>query len=172
MNKDRSNITLIYQGGTDYLNVTPQALFFVELPNNHILTCQLDGSNVKKLNQEASKNLISDGEWVYYLNEDDDDTLYRIRSDGTQRVQITTDTIRCYNVLNEWIYYSNHDDNDSLYRIKSDGTERTKICEGKTSHIYVYGDWIYYLNEVNQYRFQFYKLSLDGTINEPIADKD
>jgi len=170
MNKDRSNITLIYHGGTDYLNVTPQALFFVELPSYHILTCQLDGSNVKKLNQEASKNLISDGEWVYYLNEEDNDTLYRIRSDGTQRVQITNDAIKCYNILNEWIYYSNHDDNDSLYRIKSDCTEKTKIIEGKTSHIYVYGDWIYYLNEEDC--FQFYKLSLDGTINEPIADKD
>lgn len=67
-----------------------------------------------------------DNDWVYYINEDDGNKLYKIKLDGGSRTKICDDRLDNYytEIVNGWIYYQNSNDGNKYYRIKTDGTER------------------------------------------------
>lgn len=94
----------------------------------------------------ANDGLVAQqGEWIYYSNELDDDKLYKIRTDGTQKQKICDDQARYLNVLDDWIYYVK--DYGTLFKIRIDGTKKIQISKEKESvgDINVVGNWIYYV---------------------------
>jgi hypothetical protein len=105
------------------------------------------------------------GDWVYYVNYDDGESLYRIRTDGTERTKLNDDWSTGINVVGDWVYYQNYDD-DSLYRIRTGGTERTKLNDEPSSSINVVGDWVYYVNWDDD--FSLYKIRTDGTERQQV----
>ena len=43
--------------------------------------------------------VAKEGQWIYYRNLDDDDKIYKIRTDGTGRTRISDDNSWCINVV-------------------------------------------------------------------------
>ena len=62
---------------------------------------------------------------IYYINIDDN-RIYRIKTDGTNRMKINDTWTEGLNVSNEWAYYVNSE-NRSIYRIKVDGTNEQRL---------------------------------------------
>ena len=117
----------------------------------------------------TSGNLLNMGlaaiqeDWIYYT--DIDSGIWRVRTDGTGKAQVTDDLAFFINVVGDWIYYNggNYDDDYdsvSLRKIRTDGTEKTVIKEVNGLFTCVVGDWIYYLDSDED---DIYKVKTDGT---------
>jgi Leucine-rich repeat (LRR) protein len=63
--------------------------------------------------------IVSD--WVYYSNSDDNNCLYRIKLDGTERTKITNASSTISEILGDYIYYVN-DVDQKYYRVNTDGS--------------------------------------------------
>ncbi len=113
-------------------------------------------------------NVVDD--WIYYSNADDNHRLYKIRTDGTQRTQLSEDEAVFINVVDGWIYYT-YIEQHGIYKIRTDGTQRTHISEDDANFMNVVDNWIYYSDYSTG---NIYKISTDGTqrilISEDEAD--
>jgi hypothetical protein len=166
MKLDGSSTTLIHKGGIDNMNVTENAIYFTDTTkHNAIMRCNLDGSNLKQINEEYSHSIVVDGDQIYYL--DEQNLLFRLDLTTKQNNQIGSDHIGIYNLIGEWIYYLNKNDHDHLYRMLLSGKQQEQINERVTGSILIYDDLIYYLN-VSQGNM-FFALSVDGKIHQWIG---
>lgn len=110
---------------------------------------------------------INDG-WIYYHNAKDEGKLYKIKTDGTGKEEVCSDSPLSINVVGDWIYYENISDNMKIYKIRKDGTCRTKINDDESWHATVMDNWIYYTNEVDG--GHMYKIGVDGACREKLND--
>jgi hypothetical protein len=111
------------------------------------------------------------GEWIYYSNQGDNGSLYKMKIDGTEKTKLNNSAIRYINVVGDWIYYScsGRDDNDeyildengnrknAIYKIRTDGKRKTELLRGSYRDITVAGDWVFFLAEKD-----LYKMRVDG----------
>lgn len=98
------------------------------------------------------------GDWIYYNN----NTLYKIKTDGTGKTEVSKDVPTFINVVGDWIYYiESLSGTNKMYKVKSDGTERTKLSDDISLYMVVAWDWIYYMNASDQGKL--YKMKTDGT---------
>ncbi len=120
-------------------------------------------------------------EWIYYVNDTDDYSIYKIRTDGSGRTKINDDNSRYLNVVGDWIYYSNYEleglaaaefvdpnRNYNIYKIRTDGNERTQINDDNSLGLKVIDGWIYYRNFSDDGKL--YKIRTDGSDRTKLTD--
>ena len=66
--------------------------------------------------------MAEQGDWIYYVNWDDNYCLYKIRTDGSNKTKVNNDSTGHFRIVGDWIYYEHRDDDWCLYRIRTDGT--------------------------------------------------
>jgi hypothetical protein len=125
------------------------------------------------------------GDWIYYVNDNDGYSIYKIRTDGTGRVKINDDSSRYLNVVGDWIYYSNIEgDSDlvgiikpdhgyNIYKIRTDGSERIKLNNDLSKYLTVVDDWIYYTQAIfngEKLTADLYKIRVDGSNPTKLSD--
>jgi len=112
------------------------------------------------------------GNWIYFISNAGTKKIigkiYKMRPDGTEITQVTTDDAFFIGVIGDWIYYRNEDDLAKIYKIRTNGTERTRLTDDYTGSLFVSGDWMYYSNIDDDSRI--YKVRTDGTGREKISD--
>lgn len=71
------------------------------------------------------------GEWIYYISSDDNNKIYKVKSDGSQITKVSTDSVYNYKftIAGEWIYYINASDSNRYYKVRTDGTQNSAIIE-------------------------------------------
>ena len=76
--------------------------------------------------------------YVYFSNKADDDSLYRMKSDGTNVEKIHPDSVSYIQVINDYIYYvrTNKNGEDVVLRGQPYGIFRLEIGEKKAEQIY------------------------------------
>lgn len=115
------------------------------------------GQRTKLSEDEATGSLVVADGWVYYLTKYDF-SLCRVRTDGTERTQLTdTETAPFFNVSGESVFYANRSDGDSLYVMKTDGSGQKRL-DDISDYINVAGDWVYVLKYDG-----LYGIKSDGT---------
>jgi putative cell wall-binding protein len=106
------------------------------------------------------------GDWIYYFNS----TLYKIKTDGTSKTELSKDMPVFINVVGEWVYYIEvTSGTNQMYKVKIDGTSRTKLSGDKALYMTVVQDWIYYMNISDEGKL--YKMRTDGTSKTKVADE-
>lgn len=110
------------------------------------------------------------GDWIYYRNNSDNGTLYKIKTDNTQKIKLNNEKSKYINVVGDWVYYTNEDELGSINKIKTDGTNKTKLSNDKSANLNVIGDWIYYSNGSAEPWRALYKIRTDGTEQTRITD--
>ena len=115
-------------------------------------------------------HVAQQGDWIYYLNIDDDEKIYKVRTDGSDRTRVNDDTSWHLNVVGDWIYYTNIDDDDEkkIYKICTDGSDRTRVNDDSSFFLNVVGDWIYYTNIDDDEKI--YKIRTDGSDRTRVND--
>lgn len=99
---------------------------------------------IQKLNEDSSVELIVQGEWIYYLNENDNRSIYRISASGSCRQKLNDDCSTGLVADREWLFYVNASDRNSIYRIAIDGSRRQKLNDDWSSNIVAAGGWLYF----------------------------
>ncbi len=105
--------------------------------------------------------VVQDG-YIYYLNGDDNYTLWRTNLYSGEQELITSDRVDCFNVDRLHIYYSNAvSDTPALVRCNLDGSDRTILYEGIVNSINLTSRYIYF----KQYGDDntFYHMPIDGS---------
>jgi len=103
------------------------------------------------------------GDWVYYSNGGDFNSLYKIKKDGTGKKKLNDKSCSNINVAGDYIYFTGKDygEPDRLFKIKTDGSGETALLTGSFNSVSVVGGWIYYRDSGN--KNNIYKVKTDGT---------
>lgn len=152
------------------LNVDNNSVYFIK--DGHITSISAaDGSNETQINNDMVFKFQVVGSSIYYVNEDDNEKLYVINTDGTGKKKVLDKAVTSFNVSDGWIYYSDgttsSDGKDiggsKIYKIKTDGTENTKLNDEVSVGINIVGGWIYYINVKGDSEFYLVKIRTNGT---------
>lgn len=155
-------------------DLTREVVFSVDLSMPAYIRLSYYDSNkeiVTKQIRTAYTNLpfVVYGDWIYFTVKDySEGNICRIKTDGTELVRIGTDDAMNLQIKGNWLYYQKPDD-DKLYKIRPDGTEKTLVLDEKIEEFNVSNDKIYYLKRNDNYKYDFYKMSHNGTNQEKFA---
>lgn len=83
------------------------------------------------------------GNWIYYSNSSDGNTLYKVRSDGSGKTKLTSTPAVNIQVCGDWVIFTN----GNLRKIKTDGTNEQSINNDYIHYYTVISDTIYYYTE-------------------------
>lgn len=107
------------------------------------------------------------GEYIYYSNIYDNDSLYKMNSDGSEKVKLNNEETMYMNILGDWIYYISK---DGIHKIKTDGSENKiikKVNNGEDFfYLYAVGDKLYYRKYLlSEYydKWVVCRINLDGS---------
>lgn len=170
MDLDGSNKTIVSEDNMFMFTIDNDLIYFAY--QDGIYTIDLDGNNKTKISDEVlSDNScinISDG-WIYYSNYNDENKLYKMKTDGTNPTKLNDDDSSKINICSNWIYYFNNDDNNALYRIMTDGSKRMMVNDAEVNILEVTGDWAYYVNKNDNY--SLWRTKLDGSEKMKVSDE-
>jgi len=108
------------------------------------------------------------GDNVYYSNRDDNNRIYRVSRNGSNRESLTDNGAWFVTLVDGWLYYLDEADNYRLYRISTGGEGRTRLSEDSAWYICIEDDWIYYVNRDDGDKI--YRVSSDAGQKEKIND--
>lgn len=128
-------------------------------------------------------DIYVDDDWIYYMNITDVSSpagvpqagyVYKIKTDGTGKTQVTQDVVSSFGYAKGYVYYShlgskNSDgtitrDPEGIYRVNKSGGARKKIIDETSYSIQVDGSYIYYVNEDED--GDLYKVKTTGNSNK------
>lgn len=120
------------------------------------------------------------GDWIYYSTNIDYDygSLYKIKTDGSEKTKVSDDNPSFINVVGDRIYYCNHTyvygdvgfySQYNIYSIKTDGSDRKQLNEDSSNAIIVVDDRIYYRNR-DDTGYNVYSIKTDGSDRKKVTD--
>lgn len=117
----------------------------------------LNGGNRKKLCDDYVVDLVTDGEYIYYENLNDEKE-YRIKTDGTNRELLANIRGWNLNALGDSIYFSSE---DGVYSVKKDGSRLKKLSSISQPYtLWLYQNKIYFFASSDGC---IYAMNLDGS---------
>jgi len=109
------------------------------------------------ISSARSAPIVQAGDWVYYVNEDDQYAIYKIPSNGQDKIKICDDYVYSIAVIDDWVYYVNQNNSSAIYKIQTNGQNKTLVTNEKDAlgyelsdewiyvyHIEILDHWIYY----------------------------
>ncbi len=134
--------------------------------SKNIFKIKSDGSEYTRLNDHDVYDFCIDGEWIYCLEEKEDEKfvgfqLWRMQKDGTQKQQLMQEASLSTDYDENWIYYIDNDD-ENIYKVPIYGTEKQRILECDSGlFLKVIEDWVYYEDRGD--KPGIYKVKKDGS---------
>ena len=159
---------------TSALKCDGDFIYYFSFNNFKTDICRIkkDGTGRLVLSKEAPDNFynfyLEDG-WIYYTGSESG--IMKLKSDGSQAVNLNTGKATQFYISEGWIYYQNNSDNNNLcrlYRIRTDGRDRLKLNDEFSEFISLAGDWIYYAAGSDGYKL--YRIKTDGTGRAKLCD--
>ena len=158
INLDGSNKQLICEERCWSINVVDDVIYC--MANDAIKKMTLDGKNrTEIINGKFCQVNYHDG-WLYYIT-DDGSKIYKVRTDGTDKKTITTDSTGFFTIDNNKIYYYS----GNLYCIDLDGNNKRKLGEAFVGSII--DDWVYSYEMYEDWTVPV-RISIDGMKREEL----
>ncbi len=113
---------------------------------------------------------IINGDWIYYINSAENDSLFKMRKDGTEKQKIHDGSLISMFEQNESLYFvhrSNSGMDGDIVKIQMDGGETETLDKDAYFILGVDDKWIYYIEQGNDFR-KFLKVGLDGKAKQRI----
>lgn len=85
----------------------------------------------------------SEDGWVYYANNEDAITVYKIRTNGSENQKVSDVRANELVVHKGWIYFSNYSYEGYLFKMKTDGSDLTMLTEFHVNDLVKKGDILY-----------------------------
>jgi len=111
----------------------------------------MSGLNVYRYCDDSARNLCELKGFIYYINEPDNDRIYRIdTSKPVKGEKLTDDPVSQFCVADR-IYYINNDDKNRIYRIDWDGKNKKKLCNDSALSLFQDNGNLYYISKDDNY---------------------
>lgn len=110
-------------------------------------------------------NMLHGGYFVtylgwYYISSDEDQALFKMRPDGSERTKVTDGYIGDFNIVRDWFYYTNSAGH--LWKMRLDGTEKSLVYDGRIDNYIIIDDYLFYIVYEN-FAYNTYRMKLDGS---------
>lgn len=151
------------------------SLALVILASSLLLACQADNNKEPNATSNTAKDTLShnkvgnsagnlnnsgiaaiQGNWIYYINDNDGYSIYKIHTAGSGQTKLNDDSSSSINVVGDWIYYNVAEgprkfgeiiDTDwkfNIFKMRTDGSNQTRLNDDISFDLTVVEDWIYY----------------------------
>lgn len=165
---DGSNKTRLCDDSAASLYVSDNWVYYNEIIDGsigNIFKINITGNNKTEISKDKASNIIVNGDWIYYMAYSDNGTvtgkysLYKTKTDGTNKISLVDDGVITFNVIGDSIYYSTIHE---IFKLKQDGSTKSLIYEGDDlgTNLNISGDWIYLYDLINS---RIIKIRTDGT---------
>lgn len=156
-----SNIGSVCQRG--------DTVYYQNYEDNFSIYKSVNGGEGEKLNEGTSYFINVTGDYVYYVHEDDDFHVFRMKTDGSENTEIIDQAAYYMTVYNDKIYFVNYDDNQAIYSANTDGSGLTKIVDSVCYYSIIGGDGLlYYVDYSNGGKVT--SANLDGSDQKVLDD--
>ncbi|MDF2673078.1 MAG: serine/threonine protein kinase [Clostridiales bacterium] len=156
---DKKDYNVLLDRITSKLMVLENTAYFLVQTGEYNNLYKLDINNPEpKLIAEGNIVTYDIGGGFIYYYDSSDHTLYNIKTDGTEKNQVSKKRAEYIQINGEWIYFGFM--SSEINRMKVDGTEEQKLtsCSGSNSPFKIFNGWIYFSDEMG-----LSKIKLDGT---------
>jgi hypothetical protein len=131
--------------------ISDEWVYYIPQVTFCIKKVRVDGSERQQITKNLGClfNVSHEGDWLYYIDEEDGNKIYRILTDGTGCQKVTDDCCESLKVTDGWVYYNiyavyNNHNNNGIYRVRTNGKDRQKICDENDFDPYITDGWLYY----------------------------
>lgn len=155
---------LLLQG--DYLYVVSSFTSINDLPNENygVWRMSKNGKDPILLFDYCPTYLVFSGKKIYYTNENK--IVCSANLDGSDETVFEGSVVNGgLNVSENYIFYI-CSDTQIIYRMDKDGKNKVELNSDRSGSLNIIEDWIFYENQDHDY--EIYKMSFDGTYNQPI----
>lgn len=133
----------------------------MEMPGMYRMENNSLESNVELISPDQGRSLNVWKEWLYYINESDNSSIYRMRSDGSETQLVLDQSVGNLMIKGNWMYFISHFDNQRIYRAKVDGSQLSAISQSQGLFSFgLDGDWLVFASGQGQ---TMVKVKLDGS---------
>ncbi len=146
--------------------------FFVEMGDKIVfagISPQMQGmysvdvatSSVTRISVDQPRSLNRWKDWVYYINESDASSIYRMRADGSETQLVLDQSVGNLMIKGNWMYFISHSDNQRIYRARVDGSQLSAVSQAQGLFSFsIDGDWLVFASSQGQ---TMIKVKLDGS---------
>ena len=155
-----------------HINIIEKRIYYLRGDDSPVqaYSNKITGYAKKRIIADDCESIYAIGEWIYYINKDDGWKLYRVLTDGRDRVKISDDSMENgFSIVDEWIYYTNVDDSNKFYRVNLDGNYRHKFIDESANSFNVIDEWVYYSNTEDDEKL--YRIKIDGSEKQKLSDE-
>ncbi len=110
------------------INVSGSWIYYTEYSeySGKLQKIKTDGSGKTLVNSGLSRHVNVVGEWIYYINADDNSKLYKMKTDGSGKTKLDEGMSSFPNIAGDWIFYYN-EDTFEYWRMKTDGSGKAAL---------------------------------------------
>ena len=173
----------VAEGNMHYLNIVDNYIYCLEYDEeklqNNLIKIKTNGKKKEILARDIEEETITvaDG-WVYYHK---NDNLYRVKTNGTEKIKISSKDISYYQIDDNWIYYIyDKEGTEYIAKMKVNGEDNQRIAKADEDTyfetLYIKGNKVYYV--ISEYDdnynldYYLYKMNKKGEKNEKICRLD
>ena len=157
-----------------YLNISGSYMYYISLEKEQLIKAKLNGSKSEVIAENVGSAPITVVDnWIYYF---EGTNLFKIKTNGKKRTQLSNKAIENYQIVGNKIYYSYENDGKQVIaKMDLNGKNVVKIDEEAGKEFFVKGNKIYYINENYdmenyEYKYELCKVKTNGKNKEKICD--
>ena len=136
-----------------------------QLDHYYLYRAREDGTEQTLLAKVMTESIYVDGDTVYFLNINDDMTLYRVGTDGSGLCRLSDISLPDLKAWGDYFYFScaGKDSAAGLYRMKKDGSGLDLLVEGNVLQFVTDGERLTYILEDKEARkYLLYRADMNG----------
>ncbi len=115
-----------------------------------IYKMRTDGSELQRVGEAHGYSLNVVGDWLYFIDPNNDNKPYRMRTDGSKLQELTDFSCSFLSVSGDWAYSDGFGEEGTLCKFRTDGSEQTALVDLPVISCCVYGDWVYFYKKSNE----------------------
>lgn len=157
-----------------YLNIKGNYIYYISEEKLQLVREKLNGEDNQVIAENISVAPITLAEnWIYYF---EGTNLFKVKTNGKNKTQLSNKTIENYQVVGKEIYYS-YENNEKYVIAKMDvnGKNIIKIDEEAGREFFVKGNKIYFISEKYdvenyEYKYELCKMKTNGKNKEKVCN--
>ncbi len=152
------------------VNATSNWIYFVT-SDGSLYKVTPDGLTNFKISDDKASDIHVAGDWIFYINKSDNNSIYRMKTDGTERARISEQDVYTFTIDNEYVYYTKlfmGEFGFTIYQIKTNGKDQQLLSKNYVvGKLKIDSNWIYYTNPSDQLD---YRVKTDGSVEEVVTN--
>ncbi|NLZ34129.1 MAG: DUF5050 domain-containing protein [Clostridiales bacterium] len=139
-----------YDYSINYLTSINNIIYFSSTSQNNrgLYTFNYEKDAITKLNDDITINLISNENYLYYINSSDK-LIYSYNTKSKEKKLLSNNKAGKFIFNNNFIFYQNLNDNSKLYALKSDGTANIKLTDVSVDSFITYNNGLLFFDSSN-----------------------